>query len=77
LARSKHPAIGARTGATGDLGGALEQAYRHLALVQAERAQAEAAAKLLTRWAHGAAADATSKSLQIGEATKLQWAACA
>jgi len=60
-----------RQAASGDLGGALEQAYRHLALVQAERAQAEAAAELLKRWAQGAAADATSKPLQIGDAAKL------
>ena len=60
-----------RQAASGDLGGALEQAYHHLALVQAERAQAEAAAKLLKRWAQGAAADATTKSLQIGEAAQL------
>jgi DNA-binding transcriptional MerR regulator len=60
-----------RQAASGDLGGALEQAYHHLALVQAERAQAEAAAELLKRWAQGTAADAISKSLQIGEAAKL------
>jgi DNA-binding transcriptional MerR regulator len=60
-----------RRAASGDLGGALEQAYHHLASVQAERAQAEAAAKLLKRWAQGAAADATTKSLQIGEAAQL------
>ena len=35
----------------GDLGGALEKAYQHLALVQAERAQSEAAVALLERWA--------------------------
>jgi DNA-binding transcriptional MerR regulator len=57
--------------ATGDLGGALESAYHHLALVQSERAQAEAAVKLLERWAQGAAADASSKRLQIGEVAKL------
>jgi DNA-binding transcriptional MerR regulator len=57
--------------ASGDLGGALEQAYHHLALVQAERAQAEAAAELLERWARGTAADATAKPLQIGEAAGL------
>jgi DNA-binding transcriptional MerR regulator len=56
-----------RQAATGDLGGALEQAYRHLALVQAERAQAEAAADLLERWAGGIAADATTQPLPIGQ----------
>lgn len=60
-----------RQAAAGNLGGALEQAYHHLALVQAERAQAEAAAELLERWARGTAADATAKPLQIGEAAAL------
>ena len=57
-----------RQAATGDLGGALETAYDHLALVRAERAQAEAAADLLERWAQGVTVDATSERLQIGEA---------
>ncbi len=60
-----------RQAASGDLGGALERAYHHLALVQAERAQAEAAAELLERWAQGIATDATAKSLRIGEAAQL------
>jgi DNA-binding transcriptional MerR regulator len=60
-----------RQAASGDLGGALEQAYTHLALVQAERAQAEAAAALLERWARGAATDTTAESRQIGEAADL------
>jgi DNA-binding transcriptional MerR regulator len=60
-----------RQAAGGDLGGALEQAYQHLALVQAERAHAEAAAQLLERWAQGTAADATSRPVQIGEAARL------
>jgi DNA-binding transcriptional MerR regulator len=60
-----------RQAASGDLGGALEQAYHHLALVRAERAQAEAAAQLLERWARGTPADATGKSLWIGEAARL------
>src|SRR5512136_95002 len=38
-----------RKSASGDLGGALELAYQHLALVQAERAQAESAADYLQR----------------------------
>ena len=59
-----------RKSASGDLGGALEQAYQHLALVQAERARAEAAAGLLERWAQGTATDTTVKPLQIGEAAK-------
>jgi DNA-binding transcriptional MerR regulator len=59
-----------RKSASGDLGGALEQAYHHLALVQAERARAEAAAGLLDRWAQGATTDTTPKPLRIGEAAK-------
>jgi DNA-binding transcriptional MerR regulator len=57
------PAVG------GDLGGALELASRHLALVQSERAQADAAANLLERWAFGAPADGdvTIQPLQIGQ----------
>jgi DNA-binding transcriptional MerR regulator len=57
--------------AGGELGGALELAYHHLALVQSERAQAEVAADLLERWALGAPADATSQPLQIGQAARL------
>lgn len=57
--------------AGGDLGGALELAYRHLALVQSERAQADVAVDLLERWALGAPADATSQSLQIKQAAQL------
>ena len=60
-----------RQAASGDLGGALEGAYNHLALVQAERAQAEAAVDFLERWAQGTAADATSKPLLVGEAARL------
>jgi DNA-binding transcriptional MerR regulator len=60
-----------RRSASGDLGGALEHAYRHLALVQAERAQAEGAANLLERWAQGAAIDATTEPLRIKDAAKL------
>jgi DNA-binding transcriptional MerR regulator len=57
--------------ASGDLGGALELAYRHLALVQSERAQADVAVDLLERWALGAPADATSRPLQIKQAAQL------
>lgn len=54
-----------------DWGGALERAYAHLALVQAELAQAEAAALLMERWAAGTAADAISEPMQIGQAARL------
>ncbi len=57
--------------ATGDLGGALEAAYAHLAVVQTERAHAESAVRLLERWAQGASADATRAPLRIGETAKL------
>jgi DNA-binding transcriptional MerR regulator len=57
--------------AAGDLGGARELAYQHLALVQAERAHAEAAASFLERWALGISADAASSGLQIGETARL------
>ncbi|NLF15103.1 MAG: MerR family transcriptional regulator [Anaerolineaceae bacterium] len=60
-----------RQAASGDLGGALERAYRHLALVQAEQAQAEAAARLLERWAGGTAVDSTARPLTIGQAARL------
>jgi len=59
-----------RCGATGDLGGTLECAYHHLAIVQSECAEAEAAAKLLQRWAEGSTADATSEPLSIKQAAK-------
>jgi DNA-binding transcriptional MerR regulator len=57
--------------AAGDLGGALEGAYRHLAVVQAESAQAESAVRLLERWAQGMAADATQTPLRIGKVAEL------
>lgn len=57
--------------ASGDLGGALERAYQLLVLVQAERAQAEAAAELLERWAQGIATDTTVGLLRIGETARL------
>lgn len=56
---------------SGDLGGALELAYRHKALVQAERAQADMAASLLEHWAQGSAADATSQPLLISQTAEL------
>ena len=60
-----------RRAATGDLGGALEMAYHHLALVEAERARAESAASLLERWKDGAPLDATGERLWIGQAAEL------
>jgi len=60
-----------RQAASGDLEGALEQAYRHLALVQAERIQAEAAADYLESWTQGTLPDAATVPLRIGQAATL------
>ena len=60
-----------RRAASGDLGGALELAYSHLAKVQAERARAEAAARLVQRWADGAALEPPGKLLTRAEAARL------
>jgi DNA-binding transcriptional MerR regulator len=54
-----------------DWGGALELAYRHLAFVQGEQAQANASVELLERWAQGSGADVSSSVMRIGEAAKL------
>jgi DNA-binding transcriptional MerR regulator len=51
--------------AAGDLGGALESTYLHLALVQSEVAQAEAAVSLLERWAAGFPTNPNSQPLNI------------
>jgi DNA-binding transcriptional MerR regulator len=59
-----------RQAAADDLGGALESAYRHLALVRAEQARADAAARLLERWAQGVAVDASEEWLRIGQAAE-------
>lgn len=58
---------------SGDPHGALERAYRHLALVRAERAHADLAADLLERWAFGASDDAGApvQPLQIGQTAHL------
>jgi DNA-binding transcriptional MerR regulator len=60
-----------RQAAAGDLGGALERANDHLAFVQAERAQAEAAAEFLERWAQGVVADPSAERLRIGQAAQV------
>ena len=59
------------TAVSNNLGGALELAYNHLALVQSERAQADVAASLMERWAKGMPADATSQPLHIGQVASL------
>jgi len=60
-----------RQSASGDMRGALQQARQHLLLVQAERAQAEAAADYLEKWANGELDTERTSSLQIGEAAEL------
>jgi len=60
-----------RKAASGDLGGSLELAYVHMALVQSEHAQAKAAADLLELWSAGVSTDATIGPLLIGETAKL------
>ena len=59
------------TAVSHNLGGALELAYHHLALIQSERVQADVAASLMERWANGMLADATSQPLQIGQVARL------
>jgi DNA-binding transcriptional MerR regulator len=48
----------------------MEAAYQHLARVQAERAQSEAAVRLLQRWADGLAPDASGPPLHSGAAAR-------
>ncbi len=65
----KAPVLEAVTSAAqGDLGRALEAAYRYLANVRAERAYAQAAVEFLDRWAHGQATDSPTEPLPIGQA---------
>ena len=57
-----------------DLDGALKLARRHLALVRAERAQADLAASLLERWAShadDAPAEEPTPPLRIGQVARL------
>jgi DNA-binding transcriptional MerR regulator len=58
-------------GVARDLGGALELAHQMVAQVQGERAQAEAAAAYLERWAAGAPAESSRHPLHIGDAARL------
>jgi DNA-binding transcriptional MerR regulator len=59
------------TAAKGDLGGALEKAYTFVTTVKAERAQAEAAAQFLERWAAGVTAATSSRPMRIGDVARL------
>jgi len=60
-----------RKSASGDLGGALELAYQHQAVVQAELAQARTAVQLVEHWADGAVLDATRTQLHTTDAARL------
>ncbi len=60
-----------RRAASGDLDGALALAQAHLALVQAERAQAEAAATFLEQWAQGQLLTPDAPPLQIRDVAYL------
>jgi DNA-binding transcriptional MerR regulator len=60
-----------RHAANDDLRGALELAYRHLALVQAEQAQADAAVHLVERWIAGAPVHSDRGDLHIADAAHL------
>ena len=57
--------------ASGDIAGARTMASEHLALVRSERAQAEAAADFLERWAQGTVEKIMVEPLQISEAAQL------
>ncbi len=50
---------------------ALEMAQRHLALVRAEQAQADAAVEFLQRWVHGQAEERLEKPLQVRDVARL------
>jgi DNA-binding transcriptional MerR regulator len=59
-----------RSAALGDLGRAMELAFRYLALVRVERAYAEAAVEFLERWAGGQLLDTARRPVHIGEAAQ-------
>ncbi|MBZ0277263.1 MAG: MerR family transcriptional regulator [Anaerolineae bacterium] len=56
-----------KSAADGDLGMAMELAYRHLINVRIELTHAEAAVELLERWAQGQMLDTTKHRLTIGQ----------
>jgi DNA-binding transcriptional MerR regulator len=57
--------------AAGNLGQALESAYRYASAVRAETGQAELAVTYLERWALGRPAESTGRTMQIGEAAEF------
>ncbi len=56
-----------KVAATGDLGEALQLAYKNLVLVRSELAQAEAAADLVANWANGQPIEDTQQTYRISE----------
>ncbi len=56
--------------AAGDLGMAMELAYRYLARVRVERTSAESAVEFLERWAAGHLMDTPRQRVHIGEAAQ-------
>jgi DNA-binding transcriptional MerR regulator len=60
-----------RQAATGDVAGARASADQHLALVRSERAQADAAADFLERWAQGTVEKIMVEPLQIKVVAQL------
>lgn len=60
-----------RTAMSEDMEAALKLAYGHLALVQSERAHAEAAADLLERWAMDGPGERVGEPLLIGQVARL------
>ncbi len=59
-----------RSAAAGDLGRAMELAFRYLALVRVERTYAEAAIEFLERWASGHVLDTPRQRVTISDAAR-------
>jgi len=59
-----------KVAASGDLGEALQLAYKNLVLVRSELAQAEAAANLVANWANGQPIEDTHQTYNIGETAR-------
>jgi DNA-binding transcriptional MerR regulator len=59
-----------KSAAQGDLGAAMELAYKYLALVRMERTSAEAAVEFLERWAAGPWVDTPRERVHISEAAR-------
>jgi DNA-binding transcriptional MerR regulator len=59
-----------QSAASGNLGRAMELAYKYLANVRAERSQAEVAITYLEKWVKGQVTDSVEKKLLIGEAAR-------